>query len=136
MLFWEIVIGALGGIIGGMGMGGGSLTIPLLTIFLSYEQLLAQGVNLVAFLPMSLVALCIHIKNKLVDFKSTWALAVVGCLFSLGGAILANHIENKVLKILFALFLIALGIWQLVEMIKEVKKKKLKNKKSDEGEMN
>jgi hypothetical protein len=64
-------------------MGGGTLTIPLLTIFLSYEQLQAQGVNLIAFLPMSLVALWIHIKNHLVDFKNTWLLAVIGCVFSL-----------------------------------------------------
>ena len=74
MAFWEIVIGVVGGIVGGMGMGGGTLTIPLLTLFLNYKQLQAQGVNLVAFLPMSVVALFIHFKNKLVEFKKTWLL--------------------------------------------------------------
>ena len=49
MVFLEIIIGILGGIIGGMGMGGGTLTIPLLTIFLNYEQLKAQGINLIRF---------------------------------------------------------------------------------------
>lgn len=127
MIFWEIIAGVLGGIVGGMGMGGGTLTIPILTIFLHYKQLQAQGVNLIAFLPMSLIALFIHIKNKLVDFKSTWLLAVVGCVFSLGGAMLANHISNGVLKKLFALFLIGLGIWQIVEM------KKNKNQKQDKN---
>lgn len=127
MIFWEIIAGVLGGIVGGMGMGGGTLTIPILTIFLHYKQLQAQGVNLIAFLPMSLIALFIHIKNKLVDFKSTWLLAVVGCIFSLGGAMLANHISNGVLKKLFALFLIGLGIWQIVEM------KKNKNQKQDKN---
>lgn len=115
MIFWEIIAGIIGGIVAGMGMGGGTLTIPILTIFLKYEQLRAQGVNLVAFLPMSVVALGIHIKNKLVDFKSTWLLAVVGCIFSLGGANVANHISNSILKKLFAIFLIALGIWQFIE---------------------
>ena len=115
-IFWEILAGILGGIVAGMGMGGGTLTIPILTIFLKYEQLRAQGVNLVAFLPMSVVALFIHIKNKLVDFKSTWLLAVVGCVFSLIGALVANHISNAILKKLFALFLIGLGVWQFVEM--------------------
>ena len=125
MIFWEIVAGLLGGIIGGMGMGGGTLTIPILTMFLSYEQLQAQGVNLVSFLPMSVVALIIHIKNKLVDFKSTWLLALVGCIFSLGGALIAVHLQNEVLKKLFAVFLIGLAIWQLVEFIKN------KNQKED-----
>ena len=122
MIFWESVAGVIGGIVAGMGMGGGTLTIPILTIFLKYEQLRAQGVNLIAFLPMAVVALFIHIKNKLVDFKSTWGLALVGSVFSLGGAIIANHISNVVLKKLFALFLIGLGIWQFVQLKKEKNK--------------
>lgn len=116
MVFFEILAGVVGGIVAGMGMGGGTLTIPILTIFLGYEQLRAQGVNLVAFLPMAVVALIIHIKNKLVDFKSTWALAVIGSVFSLAGAIIANHISNGVLKKLFAVFLILLAIWQFIDM--------------------
>lgn len=123
MIFWEIVAGIIGGIVAGMGMGGGTLTIPILTIFLKYEQLRAQGVNLVAFLPMAVVALFIHIKNKLVDFKSTWLLAVVGCVFSLGGALIANNISNTILKKLFAVFLIGLGIWQFIEMKRNKKQK-------------
>ena len=128
MIFWEIVVGILGGIVGGMGMGGGTLTIPLLTIFLSYKQLSAQGINLIAFLPMSLVALFIHIKNHLVAFKSTWLLALVGCIFSLGGALVANNVSNMLLKKLFAIFLIGLGVWQIIEM------KKSKNQKAEKEE--
>lgn len=131
MIVWEIVAGVLGGIIGGMGMGGGTLTIPILTIFLSYEQLAAQGVNLIAFLPMSLIALGIHIKNHLVAFKQTWLLAVIGCVFSLGGAMLANNVSNDILKKCFAIFLIALAIWQLIEMIREIKKHHTEAKKDE-----
>lgn len=132
MIFWEIIAGIIGGIIGGMGMGGGTLTIPILTIFLSYAQLSAQGVNLIAFLPMSIIALIIHIKNHLVAFKQTWLLALVGCIFSLAGALLANHISNAVLKKLFAVFLIGLAIWQIVEMIK-AKRKKSEEEKSEKS---
>lgn len=131
MIIWEIIAGILGGIIGGMGMGGGTLTIPILTIFLSYAQLSAQGINLIAFLPMSVIALIIHIKNHLVAFKQTWLLALVGCIFSLGGAMLANHISNSVLKKLFAVFLIGLAIWQIVELIKSKKKKSEEENESD-----
>lgn len=116
MIVVEIIVGILGGIVAGMGMGGGTLTIPLLTIFLGYKQLQAQGINLIAFLPMSVVALIVHIKNRLVDFKSTWLLAVVGCVFSLGGALIANNISNAILKKFFAVFLIGLGIWQFLEL--------------------
>ena len=121
MIILEMVVGLLGGIVGGMGMGGGTLTIPLLTIFLKFEQLQAQGINLIAFLPMSVVALVIHFKNKLVDIKSTWVLAVIGCVFSLIGSLIANNTSNIVLKKIFALFLIGLGVWQLIEIIKKKK---------------
>ena len=87
---------------------------------LQYEKkLYAQGINLIAFLPMSLVALFIHIKNHLVAIKETWLLAVVGCVFSLGGALIANQISSTILKKFFALFLIGLAIWQIVEMNKK-----------------
>lgn len=122
MIVWSIVAGVIGGIVAGMGMGGGTLIIPILTIFLSFSQIDAQGINLIAFLPMSLVAIFIHAKNHLVEFKKTWLLAVVGIVFSLGGAYLANNISSDVLKKLFAVFLIGLGIWQLVELIVQIKK--------------
>lgn len=128
MIVWSIVAGIIGGIVAGMGMGGGSLIIPILTIFLNFSQIDAQGINLVAFLPMSLVAIFIHAKNHLVEFKKTWLLAVVGIVFSLGGAWLANNIQMDILKKLFAAFLICLGIWQLIELIIQIKKDK-QNKK-------
>ena len=103
MIVLEIICGILGGIVGGMGMGGGTLTIPLLTIFLKFKQLQAQGVNLIAFLPMSIIALVIHIKNHLVAYKETWLLALVGCVFSLLGALIANHIDGGILKKLILL---------------------------------
>lgn len=123
MLFWEIFAGILGGIIGGMGMGGGTLTIPILTIFLGFKQIQAQGINLIAFLPMSIIALVIHFRNHLVAYKETWLLALVGSVCSVFGAIWANMIPNIVLKKLFALFLIGLAIWQIVEINKEKKSK-------------
>ena len=64
-------IGFFAGIIGGMGMGGGTLLIPILTIFLSFEQKNAQAINLLVFIPMAIVALIIHFKNLKVNRIST-----------------------------------------------------------------
>lgn len=130
MIIWSIIAGVIGGIVAGMGMGGGTLIIPILTIFLSYSQIDAQGINLIAFLPMSVIAIIIHATHHLVDFKGSWLLALAGVVFSLAGAWLANNISTGVLKKLFAVFLIGLGIWQLIELILQTKRdKKLKSKK-------
>lgn len=47
-----LVSGFVSGLLGGMGMGGGTLLIPVLTIFFSVPQKIAQSTNLLAFLPM------------------------------------------------------------------------------------
>ena len=123
-MIWEIVGGLIGGLVGGMGMGGGTLLIPILTLLAHFNQLEAQGINLISFIPMSVVALILHFKNKLVKFKETYLMAIVGAILSILSAFLAVHLNSKVLKKLFGLLLIGIGVWQLVEVIKLYKEKK------------
>lgn len=129
-IVFRILAGLVGGVVGGMGMGGGTLLIPILTIFLSFTQLQAQGINLIAFIPMSIVAIILHTKNKLIKFKESWLLAVFGAITSFLSALVATNLKNSVLKKLFAIFLIGLGIWQAVEVIKQIKKNKKQKEKS------
>lgn len=53
-IFLFILFGLFSGILGGLGMGGGTLLIPLLTIFMGLDQKLSQGINLLSFLIMSI----------------------------------------------------------------------------------
>ena len=124
MIIWEIIGWLIGGFIGGMGMGGGTLLIPILTLLAKFGQLEAQGINLISFIPMSIIALILHFKNKLVRFKETYPLAIIGAGVSLISSLIAVHINANVLKKIFAIFLIIIGIWQLVEFIKSCKNKK------------
>ena len=128
MIIWEIIGGLVGGLIGGMGMGGGTLLIPILTLMAGFKQLEAQGINLISFIPMSIVALILHFKNKLVRFKETYWLAIIGAGVSLLSALLAVHIKGVILKKIFAIFLIIIGVWQLIEFIKSCKQKKEEDK--------
>jgi len=130
-----IIIGIAGGIIGGMGMGGGTLLIPLLTLFTATDQHLAQAVNLIAFIPMSAVALIIHIKNKLVEFRFVLITALPAVTASVLASLLSKRVEGDALGMYFGIFLMCLGVYQLVSaIIVLVKKKKLKDgKKSKEN---
>ncbi len=119
-----ISFGIIGGIFGGMGMGGGTVLIPLLTIFLSINQKLAQGYNLLAFLLMAIFAIIIHSKNKLIDLKSIIVLDIFGIIFCVLGSLLVSVVENKVLHYVFAVFLIILALIEIVKLIKENKKNK------------
>ena len=130
-----IIIGIAGGLIGGMGMGGGTLLIPLLTLFTATDQHLAQSVNLIAFIPMSAVALIIHIKNKLVEFRFVPITALPAVTASVLASLLSKRVEGDALGMYFGIFLMCLGVYQLVSaIIVLVKKKKLKDgKKSKEN---
>lgn len=112
-IFLYILFGILGGIIGGMGMGGGTLLIPLLTIFLSVPQKLAQSINLLAFLPMAIVALIIHFKNKMVETKGIIWIIIPGIITSVGFAFLASLLDNEVLKTLFGAYLILIAVYEI-----------------------
>lgn len=114
-----IIFGVIAGVFGGMGMGGGTVLIPLLTIFLGVTQKLAQGYNLLAFLLMAVVAIIIHSKNKLINLKSIWIIVVFGILFCVGGAFLTKLVDTHILKIIFACFLILLSVWEFICVFKE-----------------
>ena len=129
-IIWLGLAGIVSGVIGGMGMGGGTLLIPILTIFLGFAQKNAQGINLIAFIPMSLVALVIHMKNKLVDFRVGIPIICSGLLFSVGGSYLASLLNNDILKKIFAVFLLLVGVYQAIQTIITIKNSK---KKCTEG---
>lgn len=112
-----IVIGILGGVIGGMGMGGGTLLIPLLTFFTDTEQHMAQAVNLLAFIPMSIAALCIHAKNGLLDAKYLLWVALPAVVSGVPASLLIKRLGGKALSRCFGVFLTVLGIYQLISLL-------------------
>lgn len=118
-----ILAGIAGGLIAGMGMGGGTLTIPILTLALDVEQKTAQAVNLISFVVMSVPVLAIHIKNGLVDLPSFLKTAPLAAAGSAVCAWFAPDIPAEVLSRCFGGFLIALGVWQGASAIKSKVKK-------------
>ena len=119
---WYVFAGLLGGVLGGMGMGGGTVLIPLLSIFYCVSQHTAQASNLISFIPMAIVALIIHLKNGLVEFKKIMFIILPGVITCIVGCYLARAISGDLLKRLFGVFLLLLSIFQFVTEIKKVKR--------------
>lgn len=119
-----IIAGIVSGVVAGMGMGGGTFLIPILTIFLKFKQQAAQGLNLLAFLPCAIVSLVIHCKNKLVNFKIGIPIIITGVFASVSGSLLAMHISSVVLKKLFGGFLLIIGLFQFYLVFKNKKSNK------------
>ena len=122
---WFSLIGVLSGVFAGMGMGGGTFLIPLLTILMKVNQQVAQCVNLLVFIPLAIVVLIIYSKQKLLKLKGVFWLVVPATIVSILGSLLAIDIGGKTLKIIFGIFLILVGIFMVIStIVASVKKKK------------
>ena len=124
-IVYLVIAGLVSGIVGGMGMGGGTLLIPILSIFLGFSQKSAQGINLLVFIPMSIVAIIIHIKNKLIDFKVGVPIIISGIIFSVIGSIIANGLSNNNLRVYFGVFLLLVGVFQFIQTVLNSRQKKV-----------
>lgn len=116
------IIGFFAGIIGGMGMGGGTILIPALILFASIDPKIAQSVNLLSSIPMTIFALIIHIKNKKVVFKLVIPIALFGVLGAVFGSFLANYLSSEILRKVFGVFLLLVGSYEIIKGVKEPKK--------------
>ena len=68
----SLLAGAVTGVLSGFGIGGGTLLLIYMTAFAGVPQNLAQGVNLLYFLPTAATALPAHIKNGYIDRQTVW----------------------------------------------------------------
>lgn len=109
------ILGAIFGVVGGMGLGGGIVLIPALTLLMGKAQLTAQGMTLFAYLPMAACALYLHIRRKKVRVAPAFLLTLFGCAGGAAGYFLAFIIGGDTLRTVFAVFLIVtalLRIWR------------------------
>ena len=64
-----ILISVVSGVIAGLGQGGGSILILLLALIQKMPQQLAQGTNLVFFVPTAIIATIMNFKQKCINLK-------------------------------------------------------------------
>lgn len=109
-----MLAGVAGGILAGMGMGGGTLTLPLLVLCLNVGQITAQFANLVAFLPSGAVSLLLHVKNGLVKKNNLLFFLVPAIATCVGCSFFAVETSGELLKKLFGGFLVALSLFSFI----------------------
>lgn len=123
-----LAAGIAGGFLGGMGMGGGTVLIPILTLFCGVEQHLAQSVNLLSFLPMALLSLKVHFSNGLVDTGGVLWMIVPAVVLSALGGFFVKDLSGPFLRAAFGVFLCLLSVWQAYQGITQIKNKKADGK--------
>lgn len=126
----EFFTGIISGMVSGIGMGGGAILILVLSVFMGVNQHIAQATNLVFFIPTSISAIIITMKEKLINWKVGIPVAISGIIGAIIGAKISVKMEVQQLKKFFGFFLILISIYEIYSLIKTYKKdKKINNKK-------
>lgn len=121
----EGIVGFFTGIAASLGLGGGFILIIYLTLFANIEQRIAQGANILFFLPIAFISVAIHWKNGFIEWKRLPVICGFGVAGALLGLWLGNTIDSGLLQKLFAGLLIIVGLKELFHK----SEKKAKNNK-------
>lgn len=97
-------------VVSAWGVGGGTLLLLVMTLFLGVDQRTAQGINLLFFLPTAVSALVCHAKNGYLDKPALKAAVPAAVAAALIGALAATAIDVNVLRRPFGVYLLASGV--------------------------
>lgn len=119
-----VIFGVIAGTVTGLGMGGGTILILLLSLFMGLEQHIAQATNLVFFIPTSAAAIITNLKQKNVDLKLAFTISIYGILGAIIGAIISQNIDSNLLRKYFAIFIFIIALHEVYKLYKEYKRKR------------
>ena len=103
------------GILSAWGVGGGTLLLLIMTLFLGVDQTTAQTINLLYFLPTAGVALVSHRKNGLLEKEAVKAAVPAGLAAAAAAVWVATAVDVAVLRRPFGVFLLFTGVMTLFQ---------------------
>lgn len=109
----SLAVGTALGFLSGLGVGGGSLLILWLTMVLAVDQMTAQAVNLLFFLPAAAISCCFRWKQGTLHWKKPLPAIAAGCLAAILGAKLRPLADPTLGRKLFGILLIVTAIREL-----------------------
>ncbi|MCX7857570.1 MAG: sulfite exporter TauE/SafE family protein [Deltaproteobacteria bacterium] len=106
-----LLLGSLTGLTSGLfGVGGGTIMVPGLVMILGASQHLAQGTSLLAMVPACFSGAFSYYRFGHVDLRIALGLSFGALLGGSLGGVIANHLPEFHLRVLFSLVLTVLGI--------------------------
>ncbi|MDR3344819.1 MAG: TSUP family transporter [Oscillospiraceae bacterium] len=122
-MVWNILAAFFSGVAASLGLGGGGILLLYLVLALNMEQLTAQGINLIFFLPCAVIAIIFYTKKHLIDWKAALPIMAGGLLGVGLGVWLAGAVSAEWLSRIFGGFLLLLGLREFFSKNKEQPKK-------------
>lgn len=115
------IAGILSGMAASLGLGGGTVLLIYLTAIISCEQMTAQGINLIFFIPIAMISIIIHSKRGMIKWKTALTAAIFGLIGAALGWYVGGIIHSGWLSKIFAVLLLILGARELFSKKEESK---------------
>lgn len=109
-----LLAGLFSGLIGSMGLGGGAVLIIYLALFTETEQLRAQGINLIFFVPIALCAVIVYAIKKQIEWKAVLKTALFGLLGAFFGSFLTGFFGQEITVKIFGALLVIMGVKEVL----------------------
>jgi len=114
-----VVLGLVTGILSGLlGIGGGVVVVPLLIVLFGASDLAAKGTSLLMMIPTGISGSIGNLRRGNIDLVAAGVVGLAACTTTALGALIAAVIPPSLGTILFAVFLIAVGIQLTVRAIR------------------
>lgn len=106
-----IAIGIVAGLVAGMlGVGGGALFVPALTIFVGLSQVDAEATSLLAIIPVALVGAARQYRYGNVRPGEGLAIGLLAIPGAIVGVAIVNVIPERATEIAFAILLLVIAL--------------------------
>ena len=112
----NIIIGTISGIVSALGVGGGAILILCLSLFMGLDQHIAQGANLIFFIPTAIISIIMNFKNKLIKWKTGVIIILFGVIGAVIGAQISINLDTSKLKLYFGIFLLCIASFEIYTM--------------------
>lgn len=102
-----VIAGAAAGTLGALvGLGGGIIIVPVLSLFMGVPIHQAVAASLVAVVATSSVAAIGYTRDEISNLRLGMTLETATTIGAIGGGLLAAHLQREVLSAVFAAFLL------------------------------
>ena len=107
LVLFGLLTGATAGL---LGVGGGLLIVPFLTLVVDVPQHAAEATSLLVVLPTAIVATIVLHRRGVGDPWTALRFGVFGAVGGIAGALLALQLSGRSLQIVFAVFVGGIGL--------------------------
>jgi uncharacterized membrane protein YfcA len=99
-----------GGAAGLLGVGGGIMIVPFLTLLAGVSQHVAEATSLLVVLPTAVVATAVLSRKGVGDVGLALRFGALGAAGGIAGALVALALPAHVLRLVFAVFLAGIAV--------------------------